>query len=589
MEQTKPNILIVLTDDQGYGDLSCHGNPVLKTPNTDRLHAESVRFTDFHVAPMCTPTRCQLMTGLSSLVGGACAVDGGRAMMRREHPTMAEIFGAAGYRTGLFGKWHLGDNYPYRPEDRGFQEAVHHPAFGITSTPDYWNNDYFDDTYTHNGVLEPYQGYCTDVWFSEAMKWMRSAQEAGEPFLAYIATNAPHGPLFVGDDYRKDYGSESVAVASFFGMIACIDENLGRLETMLTDTGLKENTILIFMTDNGGTVGVNLYNAGMRGRKTTLYEGGHRVPCFLRWPAGGLRAAGDVPAVTQAQDILPTLLDLCGVAAPPRAGFDGTSLAGILRGDTEDVGERMLVVQYGSLPNHPFASPVFGEPCKWDCTVMWERWRLVYGNELYDIHADPGQQSDVAAENAEIVGRMREHYERWWSEREPDIFDWCYIPIGAPQMPEVCLTSHTWLAPVTSQSSKSPENSVRLATRRCGPWNISVEQTGRYRISLRRWPKEADAPIAGGLPEYEPADMTHGPFPEGRALPITQARIEVQGQRLSCPVGPGDTSAELEADLERGTTQLHSWFCNAEGSVLCGAYYAYVRRVGEPDGVDSEE
>jgi len=587
----RPNVIIILTDDQGYGDLSCHGNPLLKTPNLDRLHSESIRLTDFHVAPMCTPTRCQLMTGVNALLSGACFVDGGRVMMRRDYPTMAEIYSQAGYKTGLFGKWHLGDNYPYRPEDRGFQEAVHHCAWGITSTPDYWDNDYFDDTYTHNGSLRSYAGYCTDVWFQEAMKWMRSCRDEGAPFLAYISTNAPHGPLYVGDDYRKDYGSRGKALASFFGMIACIDENVGKLEAMLNETGLRENTILIYMTDNGGTIGVDFYNAGMRGRKTTLYEGGHRVPCFIRWPLGRLSEPTDIPVLSLVEDMLPTLIDLCGIQAPEDAQLEGMSIANLLQGESQETEDRMLTIQYGCHKQHPFETRWYGDPCKWDCTVMWNRWRLVYGCELYDIHADPGQEKDVAADNPEVVSRLSDYYEQWWSEREPRIFDWCWIPIGTAQMPEVCLTSHTWLTnPVTSQSSSNPINSVRIGTQKSGPWNISVEREGTYILSLRRWPKEADIAIDSGLPGYEPEDMTHGPFPEGKALPFTQAQIEIQEllpagpaesekprMRLSMPVNLGETSVDFEVNLKAGRTRLQSWFCDRQGRALCGAYYAYIR------------
>src|ERR1041384_345214 len=291
---SKPNVILVLTDDQGYGDLSCLGNPILRTPNLDRLHAESIRFTDFHVAPMCTPTRGQLMTGRDALANGAMNVSSGRTPLRRGIPTMADAFAASGYRTGQFGKWHLGDTYPFRPHDRGFHESIFFPSSHISSAPDYWNNDYFDDTYVHNGKREKYAGYCTDVFFGEAMKWMKGCAARGQPFFTYLPTNAPHGPLFCSDKYREPYKSQPRNVASFFGMIANIDENMAKLDAFLVANGLRENTILIFMTDNGGTVGVPVFNAGMRGKKIDLYEGGHRVPCFIRWPAGGLRPPCDL-------------------------------------------------------------------------------------------------------------------------------------------------------------------------------------------------------------------------------------------------------------------------------------------------------
>ncbi|MCX7046602.1 MAG: sulfatase-like hydrolase/transferase, partial [Candidatus Sumerlaeota bacterium] len=186
--KTKPNVIILLSDDQGYGDMSCHGNPVLKTPNMDQLHAQSVRLTDFHVAPMCTPTRSQLMTGLDCLRSGASSVSAGRSMIRRGIPTMAEIFAAGGYRTGHFGKWHLGDSYPNLPHQRGFQETVYHLVWGITSMADLWQNDYFDGWFRHNGVLTQYKGYCTDVWFGLAMNWIKERREKNEPFFLYLPT-----------------------------------------------------------------------------------------------------------------------------------------------------------------------------------------------------------------------------------------------------------------------------------------------------------------------------------------------------------------------------------------------------------------
>lgn len=225
----RPNVIVVLTDDQGYGDLSSHGNPLLRTPHMDRLRAASARLTDFHVAPMCTPTRAQLMTGRDAMATAAINVSSGRTLLRRDLPTMAEVFQGAGYRTGIFGKWHLGDSYPYRPDDRGFEESVWFPSSHVGSVSDAWNNDYFNDRYKHHGKLRQYEGYCTDVFFNEAMQWMRSQQAAKQPFFAYIPTNAPHGPLFVPEAYSKPYAEQPRALANFFGMLANLDENLGKL------------------------------------------------------------------------------------------------------------------------------------------------------------------------------------------------------------------------------------------------------------------------------------------------------------------------------------------------------------------------
>jgi arylsulfatase len=191
-DSTKPNIIFVLTDDQGYGDLSCHDNLILRTPNINKLHGESICFTDYHVAPTCTPTRGELLTGMQAFRNGAVFVCQGKSMFRRNIPSMAEMFKAGGYTTGHFGKWHLGDNYPYRPQDRGFDETVHHGAWGITSLADHWTNDYYDDIYKHNGKRWQYKGYCTDVWFDEAMRWMISQQKNKQPFFCYLPTNVPH-------------------------------------------------------------------------------------------------------------------------------------------------------------------------------------------------------------------------------------------------------------------------------------------------------------------------------------------------------------------------------------------------------------
>jgi arylsulfatase A-like enzyme len=581
---SKPNVVLVVTDDQGYGDFSCHGNPVLRTPNLDRLHSQSVRLTDFHVAPMCTPTRGQLMTGQDALRNGAMNVSSGRTLLRRGIPTMPEIFRANGYRTAMFGKWHLGDNYPYRPHDRGFEEALYFPSSHVSSAPDHWNNDYFDDVYRRNGKPETQKGYCTDVFFGAAERWIRGCARRGEPFFAYIATNAPHGPLFVPDRYREPYRDQPRNVATFFGMIANIDENMGKLDALLQELGARDDTLLIFMTDNGATAGAGVHNAGMRGRKIDLYDGGHRVPCFIRWPAGRLRPAGDVPELTGVQDLLPTLVDLLGLRA--KAAFDGVSLAPLLRGEAFRFDDRILVIQFSRMN-----APV---PQRGDAAVLWRRYRLVGDRELYDLETDPAQAKDLLAERPEIAARMRRHYEAWWAGVAPRVNELGRIVVGTDFENPTLLSPADWQDVFLDQSAQ-----VRRGEAKNGAWGIDVARGGTYEVELRRWPAEADAPLAAGMPAYKAAD---GEFPAGTALPIARAKLRVAGHGpASQPLGSkvryasadhGLTSFEETRDvtaqdksirfavaLRPGPVQLQTWFYDAAGKELCGAYYVYVRRL----------
>ena len=293
----KPNVILVLTDDQGYGDLSCHGNPVLKTPNIDRLRDESIRCTDFHVSPLCTPTRAALMTGRYPARTGAYRTSAGRTLLHRDERTMAHVFADNGYVTGMMGKWHLGDNAPHRPQDRGFHDVVWHRCGGIGQVSDYWGNDYIDDTYERNGRLEQFNGYCTDVWFAEALRFVQENRD--KPFFLYLSLNAPHSPYIVDEKWSEPYqDGDHGANPNFLGMVANIDHNLGVFRKQLDSLGLAENTILIFMTDNGTAAGARFdgfdsravkgFNAGMRGKKCSIYEGGHRVPFFVHWPAGNM-------------------------------------------------------------------------------------------------------------------------------------------------------------------------------------------------------------------------------------------------------------------------------------------------------------
>ncbi|MEY2880952.1 MAG: Arylsulfatase [Verrucomicrobiota bacterium] len=567
-----PNIVIVLTDDQGYGDFACLGNPLVRTPHIDRLHAESVRLTDFHVMPMCTPTRGQLLTGRDALANGAMNVSSGRTFLRRDLPTMADIFGAAGYRTGQFGKWHLGDNFPYRPQDRGFHETLFYPSSHIGSAPDFWDNHYLDDTYTHNGRREKFSGYTTDIFFDEAMKWMRREAAARKPFLCYLPLAAAHGPLFVPEKYRRLYddapwpatmtAAQKTAAARFYGMATNIDDNMGRLETFLRETGLRENTIVVFLTDNGGTAGVPVFNAGLRGRKIDLYEGGHRVPCFVRWPAGGLRAAGDVAALTTVQDVLPTLAEFAGLALPRGAKLDGLSLAPLLRGKTERLPERSLVIQFSRMQD-----PV---PKRGDATVLRDRWRLVADKELYDLATDPAQTTNVIAQHADIAARLRADYAQWWDGVAPRVNEFSALIVGSDAENPVQLSPADWADAFLDQAAQ-----VRAGVRRNGPWHIEVARAGEYRIELRRWPRESGAAIRAALP---PRPHAFGTFAAGVALPVAAARLRVGEFDARRAVGESDASVAFTTPLPSGRTQLQTWFLDADGKEIAGAYYVYVER-----------
>ncbi len=549
-----PNVILVVTDDQGYGDLSCHGNPILQTPNLDAFYRQSVRLTDFHVGPTCAPTRASLMTGRYCNRTGVWHTIMGRSLLRRDEVTMADVFAAGGYRTGIFGKWHLGDNYPFRPQDRGFQEVLVHGGGGVGQTPDFWGNDDFDDTYLHNGAPEKQRGYCTDVWFDGAMRFIEANRD--RPFFVYLATNAPHGPYNVSERYSGLYKGKDVPNANFYGMIANIDENMGRLAGKLKSLGLEENTILIFMTDNGTAAGFQQgkgFNAAMRGTKGSQYDGGHRVPCFVRWPAGGLGGGRDVSRLTSHIDLLPTLIETCELPRPAGVTFDGASILPLLKGDGQSGPDRILVTD----------SQRIEHPQKWrQSAVMTDRWRLVDGKELYDIHADPGQKNEIRESHPEVVRELRGAYEKWWTDVSQRFDESCEIVIGTDRENPSRLTCHDW-----HEADPSPWNQTHIleGIEGNGFWAVEVDRAGHYEIALRRWPREVDAPINAAIPG-------------GKAIGARKARCVIGEIDLESAVAEGAKEVVFRATLEPGKTKLQTWFFD-EGDASRGAYYVYVKRV----------
>jgi len=581
----QPNVIVIITDDQGYGDLACHGNPVALTPNMDRLHDESVRLDDFHVAPMCTPTRGQLLTGLDAARNGALNVSSGRSLLRADLPTMANLFRDAGYATGLFGKWHLGDNYPYRPEDRGFDETLWFPSSHISSAPDYWENDYFDDVYQHNGVRERYQGYCTEVFFRETKQWIGQCVEREKPFFAFLPTNAPHAPLWVPPEDRETLeahfaanehlldgyeGQQRERIIRFLAMIRNVDTELGNLRGYLEEIGAARDTMVIFMTDNGSTFGPAYYNAGMKGPKCSLWEGGHRVPCFIHWPHGDLGEPRSVPGLTQVQDILPTLVDLCGLSPPER--LDGVSLADTLRGKASPPEDRMIPVCYSRMPNTDYPTPDSrAVVCPDHAAMLWRRWRLLNGTELYDLESDPLEDHNVIAEHPDIAQRLQAGLDEWWRDVEAGANEPQSIIIGNEAENPMMLTACEWRDVFLDQQLQ-----IRAAARKNSYWHLQVDQPGDYTFELRRWPQESKLKLREPCPA---ATLEDGELEEGKALPIARARLMIDSLIHFQELPEDADCATFTLALPAGNIRLHTWFDDDEFQPICGAYYVYVERL----------
>jgi len=568
----RPNVVFVITDDQGYGDLGCHGNPIIQTPNIDELYTESVRFTNYHVGPTCAPTRAGIMTGRYCNCTGVWHTIGGRSLLREDEVTIADFFRAGGYRTGMFGKWHLGDNYPFHPHNRGFDVAVYHGGGGVHQTPDYWGNTYFNDTYFRNGEPEKFRGYCTDIWFDEAMKFIDDSGD--DPFFCYIPTNAPHGPFNIADPYRELYtGDVSDGRARFFGMITNIDENVGRMREYLKEKGLDQNTIFIFMTDNGSANGCDLdgdgfvkdgYNAGLRGKKGSPYDGGHRVPFILHWPEGGYTEGRDLDTLVANVDFLPTLCDLCDVPVSDESldHINGTSLKPLLQGESENWPDRVLVTDSQRVEN----------PIKWrQCSTMTQEWRLVNGKELYDIQKDREQRNDVAGDHPEVVEDLRKHYEEWWEQVSTRFDEDVPIIIGSEHEPVSVITTHDW----HNEDSQCAWNqgSIRQGMICNGRWAIDVSEAGEYNFELRRWPREEDRAIVDAIPGK--VTLYYG----GRAIEVSHARIQIDDEEQKQAIEPGDKGVNFTFQLDAGEKSLETEL-NDGGETSLGAYYVYAEKVG---------
>lgn len=547
-----------MTDDQGYGDLGYNGNPWLKTPHLDRFAAGSLVLTNFHSGTTCTPTRAGLMTGRNANRNNAWHTIAGCSILKADEETMAEVFARNGYETAMFGKWHLGDNYPYRPHDRGFQTALYHGGGGVGQTPDYWDNDYFDDTYYRNGKPEKFKGYCTDVWFDETIKYIKNKKEISRPFFIYLAPNAAHSPFNLPEKYLKTHASAPLADGQkrFYGMINNIDENFGKLATYLESEDLLNNTILVFTTDNGTANGINYvksenrtlgYNAGLRGVKGSPYDGGHRVPFLIKWPDGGILSKTSLHEMIAHVDLLPTLAALAGISFTPKKPLDGTNVAGILRGEVQSL-DRMLVIDT--------QRKQWPEKGRNSC-VMSTEWRLVHGTELYNTSKDPGQAQDVAEQFPALVDKMNRFYDEWWSTIEAD-FEYAVIPVGKEP---VELTIHDLH---TEEFLPWNQGQIRKANFNPGGFYIlHIEEEGDYIFRMGRYPRESGLAIQDEV-ESIPATATRDGLPAGKGIKAVAAIIELNDSTWQEHVDAGKTHAIFRKRLKQGQYKFNSKFVTAD-------------------------
>jgi arylsulfatase A-like enzyme len=571
----KPNVIIVITDDQGYGDLGCTGNPIIKTPNLDKFYKQSVRLTDFHVGPTCAPSRSGIMTGRYANRVGVWHTIGGASILREKEVTLANVFQNNGYETAMFGKWHLGDSYPSRPQDKGFKYTLIHGGGGVGQTPDYWENDYFDDTYLENGAPKKVKGYCTDVWFDEAIKYIEGNKE--KPFFCYIAPNAPHHPYNVPEEYYNKYKNEAIPeeLKRFYGMISNVDDNFKRLKDKLKQLKLDDNTIVIFLTDNGTAAGfkevggkIYGYNANMKGIKNSEYEGGHRVPFFISYP-DKIKDGRDVNALTAHLDIMPTLATICNLKLP-KLKLDGTDISSLILNKDAVLKRDYLITD----------SQRVQEPIKWrKSAVMSDKMRLVNGAELYDISTDPGQNKDLAAQFPEVVTKMRGYYDEWWSSVSTEFNQFPVIIVGSEKQNPVEITCHD----EHIHDSKIPWNQNFIRESKLNPiggeFTIEFERDGVYEIEVSRWPFESGLKINEGV-DGKKATTFIDEVAEGKGMDFKKAVVKMGAWKEEKPVLPDAKSVLFKGNFTKGKTSLSSWFIDGNKKEV-GTFYFKITRIGD--------
>jgi arylsulfatase A-like enzyme len=584
----RPNVLVIMTDDQGFGDFAFNGNPVVRTPNLDRLAKEGVRLTNFYVSPVCSPTRASLLTGRYNYRTGVVDTYLGRSLMRTEEVTLAEMLRWAGYRTGVFGKWHLGDNYPMRPGDQGFGESLVLKGGGLGQPSDFpGGGNYTDPILLRNGRPVKTTGYVSDVLATATINFITANRD--RPFFAYLAFNAPHEPLNdVPKDYLSRYSSLRLTASQFispgwplpqrldgdkvarvYAMVSNIDDNVGRVLSKLKELGLERDTIVVFLTDNGPQQ--PRFNAGLRGLKGTVYEGGIHVPCMVRWPQGLGPASGSyVDRVAAHIDVTPTLLEACAIPQPPGVKFDGVSLLPLLRGDLPNDAwpDRTLYFQWHRgdtpQPDRSFAA-------------RSQKWKLVQPAgadgkdfqpryELYDLTDKPHETRNLADRHNAVVEEMRDGYRRWFEDVTSQTSRGTpRITVGTPHENPSLLTRQDWHGPRAGWSATS-----------LGFWDVEVAEAGDYEVTVHLLPPPAK-------PTTAPSDIAGADArPAGAELPAARtAHLRIGDVVMERPLEPNQKSVKFTGvKLPAGPAKIEAWI--ATGDETVGARFVEILNLGQP-------
>ncbi len=495
-EIRQPNVVLIITDDQGYGDLGYTGNPHVKTPVLDNFARESIRFNQFYVSPVCAPTRSSLMTGRFSLRTGVRDTYNGGAIMAPEEVTIAEMLKSAGYTTGAFGKWHLGDNYPSRPNDQGFDESLIHLSGGMGQPGDFTtffkrDSSYFDPVLWYNGEQKGYEGYCSDIFTGEAVAFIEKNQE--KPFFCYLAFNAPHTPLQVPEEYYNLYKNidptsgfpnngrpfpqmsekDKEDARKVYSMVTNIDDNVGKLLKKLEELRIADNTLVIFMTDNGPQQ--PRYVAGMRGRKGSVYRGGVRVPFFLKFPVL-FHGNRDIETTTAHIDILPTLAEICNAKMPTDRKIDGKSLLPLLKEENiADFDNRPLFFYWTRrLPELYQNIALQKGPYK---LVGHTNFDAPLENfELFNIQKDEFELKNILPENKKLASEMKTELDQMIQEisNSPHLQNSPRIVIGSEHENPVYL----------NRNDAGGSRGIWTQEEVFGFWKVKIQE-GKYNIRFK--------------------------------------------------------------------------------------------------------